>query len=512
MGPDPWQSAGVPTKISKADFTRSLSGKTLDVDQATADSGLAGLDVARADLNHDGKIQGATEAGALFKEIDVYDRDGNSQTVALVEADGVKTRAGTLVNAARALAVFDAVEQPPAASDAALRKAFATPGSLPAVRGSTGDPVIAIQYGLARLGLLRGPVDGQFGGGTEAAIKTLQTRAGLPPGGAFDGATLTALDRELSRADFRTPAERSGDRLAYLTNFSALAMAPMAPLTGVARAADWNHPELQARYGEFVGQFWEHCKTNRVEADCKTLSLFLMDQFRAKVKNDLGVQLPRPGTSAGQIPAGSWQVATAPSGGGFFQRFEKLPQVRAGYERAQAIQRLDPKASMLMGTNLRYAGTNADAASRGVKVTIPWQAARDNAGDQSRPELPIAQLKPGDVVFIDHTGDGKVDHMFNVVRLDRDAQGIVKRAVLATGSFDDMKDALGTTAPQGLDEVNQYTEEVTVDFDAAGRITSSAVTWSSEPAWLVDSRYSARTLLMELKPGGRISVGRWGQG
>jgi hypothetical protein len=83
--------------------------------------------------------------------------------------------------------------------------------------------------------------------------------------------------------------------------------------------------------------------------------------------------------------------------------------------------------------------------------------------------------------------------------------------VLATGSYDDMKDANGATAPNGLGEVNNYAEEVTVSFDAAGKVTSSKVTWSSEPSWLVDGRYSARTLLMELRPNGRISVGRWAQ-
>ena len=75
----------------------------------------------------------------------------------------------------------------------------------------------------------------------------------------------------------------------------------------------------------------------------------------------------------------------------------------------------------------------------------------------------------------------------------------------------DMKDADGSTAPNSLGEVNNYAEEVTVTFDAAGKVASSKVTWSSEPSWLTESRYSARTLLMEMKPGGTISVGRWAQ-
>ena len=58
--------------------------------------------------------------------------------------------------------------------------------------------------------------------------------------------------------------------------------------------------------------------------------------------------------------------------------------------------------------------------------------------------------------------------------------------------------------------MNNYVEEVTVQVDAAGKVTSSKVTWSSEPAWLSEGRYSARTLLMEMRPGGKISAGRWG--
>ena len=61
----------------------------------------------------------------------------------------------------------------------------------------------------------------------------------------------------------------------------------------------------------------------------------------------------------------------------------------------------------------------------------------------------MGQLNPGDVLFIDHTGDGQVDHMANVVKVERDAAGKVTRLVLATGSFDDMKDADGATAPRG---------------------------------------------------------------
>lgn len=494
---------GMPSRLTRSEFTQSLQNKKIDVREAAADPKLAGLDVARADLNRDGKISTPDEAVALFKEVDRFDRNGDSGSIALTTPSGSATRAAALVTALQSRAVFEVKD---ALRDSALQTAFAAPGSLPLARGARDDRAVAVQYGLARLGFAVGTVDGQFGPGTERAVKAFQTAAQLPATGVVDQATVNALDAKLAATELRTPAEVSGDPLAYLGNHAALGMAKLAPLSDRSKPADWNHPEVRQAYGQFVAAYWEHCKTNRVEADCKTLSLFLMDQFRNKVKTDLGVELPRP---AG-LPASSWSAATSTNTRGFFSRFENLAGVRPGYEHAQAIQRLDPKATMMAGTNLRYAGVDANMASRAVKVTIPWSAERDNAGDTRAPELPVDQLTPGDVIFMDHTGDGHVDHMANVVKVERDAAGKVTQLVLATGSFDDMKDGDGATAPNGLHEVNNYTEEVTVQVDAAGKVSSSKVTWSSEPAWLVGSRYSARTLLMEMKPGGKMSVGRWG--
>lgn len=494
----------MPSRLTRTEFAQSLKDKKIDVAEAAVDPKLAGLDVAKADLNRDGKIAGATEAAALFREVDRFDRNGDSNSIALTTARGVATSAAGLATALQNRAVFE-VKEP--LGDSALKTAFAAPGSLPLSRGAKDDRAIAVQYGLARLGFAVGTVDGQFGPGTERAVKAFQTSAQLPSTGVVDDATVRALDTKLRGTELRTPAEVSGDPLAYLGNHALLGLPKLSPLVDRSKPADWNHPEVRQAYGEFTTAYWEHCKTNRVEADCKTLSLFFMDQFRTKVRADLGVQLPRP---AG-LPASTWVAATSANPRGFFSRFESLTGVRAGYENAQAIQRLDPKASMLTGVNVRYGGVDANMASRAVKVTIPWSAERDNAGDSKVPELPVGQLNPGDVIFIDHTGDGHVDHMANVIKVERDAAGKVTQLVLATGSFDDMKDADGTTAPNSLGEVNNYAEEVTVKLDADGKVASSKVTWSSEPGWLTDARYSARTLLMEMKPGGTMSVGRWAQ-
>lgn len=506
------------SKLTRSEFTQSLQDKKIDVGQAAADQKLAGVDVAKADLNRDGKIAGAAEAAALFKEVDRYDRNGDAASIALTGADGASTKAGQVAAALQARAVFE-VAEPPALvlKDSALKTAFAAAGSgpaaavaadlIPLARGTNGDRATAVQYALARLGVSVGTVDGKFGPGTEKAVKSFQTSAGLPSTGVVDAATLAALDAKAGVLDLRTPAEKSGDALRYLSNHAALGMAKLPAISDRSKPVDWNHPEVQKAYGEFVDAYWQHCKTNRVECDCKTLSLFFMDQFRTKVKADLGVQLPRP---AG-LPAKDWVAATAENPRGFFSRFETLAKVRPGYDNAQTLQRLDPKASMLSGVNVRYGGVDANMAARAVKVTAPWTASRDNAGDQRVPELPVQNMLPGDVIFIDHTGDGRNDHMANVVKIERDAAGKVTSMVLATGSFDDMKDADGSTAPNSLGEVNNYSEEVTVTFGADGKVASSKVTWSSEPSWMVESRYSARTLLMEMKPGGTISAGRWAQ-
>jgi peptidoglycan hydrolase-like protein with peptidoglycan-binding domain len=493
-------------RLTRPEFAQSLKDKKIDVGGAAADPKLAGVDVAKADLNHDGKIAGADEAAALFRQVDRYDSNGDANSVELTSSAGAPTKAAAVATALVSRAVFD-VNEPKPPKDAALKTAFAATGSLPLTTGATGDRAVAVQYALARLGFAVGAVDGQFGPGSARALKAFQATASLPQTGIVDQATLSALDGKLSSTELRTPAEVSGDPLAYLSNHAALGLAKLPALVDTSKPANWNHPEIQKDYGAFVANYWDTLKTNHLECDCKTLSLFVMDQFRAKVKSDLGVQLPRP---AG-LPESTWIAATAANPKGFFSRFETLATVRPGYANAQAIQKLDPNASMIAGVNVRYGGVDANMASRAVKVTMPWKASTDNGGDQTKPEIPVQQLTPGDVLFIDHTGDGRVDHMANVIKVNRDPAGKVTSLVLATGSFDDMKDADGSTAPRSLGEVNNYAEEVTVGLDGNGRVTSSQVTWSSEPSWLSDGRYSARTLLMEMRPGGMISVGRWAQ-
>jgi peptidoglycan hydrolase-like protein with peptidoglycan-binding domain len=487
------------SRLSRSEFTQSLQNKKIEVGPAQNDPALAGVNVARADLNGDGKVAGATETAALFKEIDRFDNNGDASSVNLTDAQGNATRAANVANALKARAVFD-VADPRALGDAALRNAL-TGATLPVSRGAKGDGALAIQYALARLGHLKGKIDGDFGPGTEGAVKAFQQSASLPQTGKVDEPTLRALDAAVSTLDLRTPAEKSGNAKQFLSQ-AALALPKLGTITG---AANFSNPVVQEQYGKFVAAYWETLKENRVEADCKTVALFFLDQFRAKAKAEQNISIPRP---AG-LPESPWIAATASNPQGFFSRFESLTQIRPGYDSAQKLARLDPSFSMLAGVNLRHADVDANMAARAVKVTAPWSAARDNHGDQTVPEIPVNSLKPGDLIIIDHTGDGRFDHMANVVKVDKDQNGQVKSLVIATGSYDDMKDADANTHPRGMFEVNQYAEEVTIDFDAAGKVARSKVTWSSEPSWLQDGRYSARTLLMEMKPNGVIASGNW---
>jgi peptidoglycan hydrolase-like protein with peptidoglycan-binding domain len=59
--------------------------------------------------------------------------------------------------------------------------------------GMTGEVVARIEQFLLKLKLYRGPVDGCFGGGVEAAVKTYQTQQGLAPSGAVDSVTWSRM-------------------------------------------------------------------------------------------------------------------------------------------------------------------------------------------------------------------------------------------------------------------------------------------------------------------------------
>lgn len=486
--------------LKRADFLNEQQNRTLDRASAASDPRLAGVRLNVADLDGDGKIRGRAELDKLFTEIDRFDHDGNASTVSL---------SGQVAGMVAAVRERSVASPPGTPADAAMRAAF--PNGFAGESVGPGSPktkVIAVQYALGRLGHYQSIADGGFGAKSAAATRAFQASKGLTQTGVCDAATLTALDKTVAAIDFRVPAAKASSPLAYLSSFSSLGVSAIS-IADPARPIGWSHPEVRAAYGKFVGEYWSALKDNRVEADCKTLALFFMDQFRKKLKEDTGIQLPLSRTAQGRVPPSTWVAATADKSAGFFQRTDALATVRPGYDAAKAIEKLDPSQSMLYGVNLRYAGIEADGVARATQTVAAWSPSLSNGGDRTLPEVPIQSLALGDMIFIDHTGDGKYDHTVNVVGIERDAGGKVSKLTLAVGSFDDMNDADATTPPTGLNRINNYCEEVVVRFNAAGRITSSERTWGSEPSYVSNPRYDAHNTLMELRAGGTLKVGRW---
>ena len=71
--------------------------------------------------------------------------------------------------------------------------------------GSKGPEVERIQMRLKELGHYRGPVDGDFGGGTESAVRTFQKTTGLTVDGVVGPQTWKGL---FPREDIPVPAIR----------------------------------------------------------------------------------------------------------------------------------------------------------------------------------------------------------------------------------------------------------------------------------------------------------------
>ena len=95
------------SKIQRQSFVREQSSKQLDLQKLRDDSGAktaleqAGSsvsDVARADLNRDGKISGDREMNALFDRADYLDSDGNSNSLIDIDRAGNQAPAGKVLS------------------------------------------------------------------------------------------------------------------------------------------------------------------------------------------------------------------------------------------------------------------------------------------------------------------------------------------------------------------------------------------------------------------------------
>lgn len=385
-----------------------------------------------------------------------------------------------------------------------LRNQFPSGLTAPLAQGATGLQVTAVQLALGELGHLDVPVDGSFGPGTERAVRALQRASGLPETGRVDAATLAALDRGRAATDPTVAAAKAPDPLAYLSDFPARGLAPIA--RPAAAEARWSDPATRDAFGAFVGAYWEVMKSNRVEADCKTLALFFMDQFRAKYGRDTGLSLPMPGVGGASLPPISWSSITARNTRGYFSKVGDRA-LRPEYAAAKHIEKVDPTHSMIFGVNVAVAG-GITCATVGQRATVEaWST--DNQGDRTKAEVPLEHLRAGSLIFMNHDGDNDWDHAITVVRVER--QGDKAKVVLAVGSFDDVKDADTTTLARGAHDVNHYAEEVTVVLER-GRVPADGgqTTWASEPGYLRKREYSAFNTLMDAHPRSRLAVARWG--
>src|SRR4051794_16952219 len=95
-------------------------------------------------------------------------------------------------------------------------------GVLPVLEdGSTGPEVRTLQMRLLELGFPPGRIDGEFGGGTEAAVLAFQRSKGLLPDGVVGARTAAALGF--------TPAPHSVPAMPTVTVAIASKMFPGAP-------------------------------------------------------------------------------------------------------------------------------------------------------------------------------------------------------------------------------------------------------------------------------------------
>jgi hypothetical protein len=95
------------TSIQRRNFIRDHSAQDLDLNKlrnntgasrALDEAGSSVDDVARADLNRDGKISGENELDRLFDRVDHLDNDGNAASAISVDRAGQPTPAGKVVN------------------------------------------------------------------------------------------------------------------------------------------------------------------------------------------------------------------------------------------------------------------------------------------------------------------------------------------------------------------------------------------------------------------------------
>lgn len=510
-------------RLTRIEFLQEMETKKIEIAQAKADSRLAALNLDHFGANNNTHIEGYRDFSLLFTQIDYLDGNGDLDSVAMGSAHQPSTVA-QVIEAIRDIAEQNTIHngtatvlpKATALQDAALKNAFPSGFDKIIKKDSKGTQVVAIQYALGRLGHLHDLCDGDFGRKTQRALISFQkANQSTAITGRVDANVLTALDTAVANLDLRPPVLKSSRTpLDYLSDFHALGM-PKLEVNRRGENTRWDSETIQKVYGQFVENYWEILKRNKVEADCKSLSLFFMDQFRKQLAEDCSIALPLPKSSHGSFKQRRWVVQTAVRPLGLFSRVSKLLQdrhlqvQRSGYETVKKIQALDPMHSMIYGVNVKYPKTSAKQVAKASSVLYPWMSSQSNRGNPLKSEVPIDRLKAGNLIFIDHTGNGSYDHTVNVVKVTRDNSNNVRQLILAVGSYDDVRDANSDTVVTSMAMVNQYAEEVIIDFNEYQEITQSKVSYSSEPAYIMRTRYTAKTTIMEQKTNGKLKISRW---
>ncbi len=121
------------------------------------------------------------------------------QQAAGIEADGVVGTAtwNRLFPTSEPVAA-NAAPRPttPVTESRPVRPEPAPAGEFPILRrGAKGEAVRGLQNRLTAIGVYNGEIDGVFGAGTEAAVKTAQGKFGLEADGVVGGATWAAILR-----------------------------------------------------------------------------------------------------------------------------------------------------------------------------------------------------------------------------------------------------------------------------------------------------------------------------
>jgi hypothetical protein len=181
---------------------------------------------------------------------------------------------------------------------------------------------------------------------------------------------------------------------------SAVTPAPTpapAPAPAPATTAELPKPE-KPDYGAFVAKRVEELRQSGAEVDCADLAIKLLSDFCAKFK------LPNP-----LAKAGKWHTYTPNATGG-------LPNVN--------------------GPNYVFAGVGADQLAKGFTQNVGDRNANGISGwDRQTGQVDAGDLRPGDILFYDWDGDGKVNHTVNVVGVADDGT-----VTLAYGTYDNLGD------------------------------------------------------------------------